>query len=128
MLFNLYILLYMYILGLNYIKILLIIILLIGIGGVYLLIIPNSPLKSQGVINENNGSHTHIGEGGSENNTSYYPCGEGYFLLGDICEPAPEGYIETRTPCEIGVDSLEAAGVEQDYLAELARCREEEKN
>ena len=118
----------MYILGLNYIKILLIIILLIGIGGVYLLIIPDSPLKSQGVINENNDSHTHIGEGGSENNTSYYPCGEGYFLLGDICEPVPEeGYIETRTPCEIGVDSLEAAGVEQDYLAELARCREEEE-
>ena len=50
-------------------------------------------------------------------------CAEGYFLLGDICEPAPPGYVETRTPCEIGVDAQEAAGVEQDYLAEREKCR-----
>ena len=52
------------------------------------------------------------------------PCGiEGYALIGDVCGPAPEGYVETRTPCEIAVDSREAAGVDHDYLAELERCR-----
>ena len=52
------------------------------------------------------------------------PCGiEGYAMIGDICEPAPEGYVETRSDCEIGVDSREAAGVEQDYQAELEKCR-----
>lgn len=52
------------------------------------------------------------------------PCGaEGYALIGDTCQPAPEGYVETRTPCEMAVDSREAAGVDQDYLAELERCR-----
>ena len=40
------------------------------------------------------------------------PCGEGYSLIGDICEPTPEGYVETRSECEMGVDSREAAGVE----------------
>ena len=54
------------------------------------------------------------------------PCGDGYSLIGDICMPTPEGYVETRSECEIGVDSREAAGVEQDYQAELAKCREEE--
>ena len=52
------------------------------------------------------------------------PCGEGYSLIGDICEPTPEGYVETRNECEMGVDSMEAAGVEQDYAAEIAKCRE----
>ena len=51
------------------------------------------------------------------------PCGEGYSLIGDICEPTPEGYVETRSECEMGVDSREAAGVEQDYQAELEKCR-----
>ena len=51
------------------------------------------------------------------------PCGEGYSLIGDICKPTPEGYVETRSECEMGVDSLEAAGVEQDYQAELEKCR-----
>ena len=50
-------------------------------------------------------------------------CGEGYSLIGDICEPTPEGYVETRSECEMGVDSLEAAGVEQDYQTELEKCR-----
>ena len=54
------------------------------------------------------------------------PCGDGYSLIGDICMPTPEGYVETRSECEMGVDSMEAAGVEQDYQAELAKCREEE--
>ena len=53
------------------------------------------------------------------------PCGDGYSLIGDICMPTPEGYVETRSECEMGVDSMEAAGVEQDYQAELAKCREE---
>ena len=48
---------------------------------------------------------------------------EGYSLIGDICEPTPEGYVETRSECEMGVDSREAAGVEQDYQAELEKCR-----
>lgn len=52
------------------------------------------------------------------------PCGKGYSLIGDICEPTPEGYVETRNACEMGVDSMEAAGVEQDYAAEIAKCRE----
>lgn len=52
------------------------------------------------------------------------PCKEGYSLIGDICMPTPEGYVETRNECEMGVDSREAAGVEQDYAAELAKCRE----
>ena len=52
------------------------------------------------------------------------PCGiEGYALIGDICGPAPEGYVEERSECEMGVDSREAAGVEQDYQAELEKCR-----
>ena len=52
------------------------------------------------------------------------PCGiEGYALIGDVCGPAPEGYVETRTPCEIAVDSREAAGVDHDYQAELEKCR-----
>lgn len=52
------------------------------------------------------------------------PCGiEGYALIGDICMPAPEGYVETRSECEMDVDSREAAGVEQDYQAELEKCR-----
>ena len=50
-------------------------------------------------------------------------CGEGYSLIGDICEPTPEGYVEARSECEMGVDSREAAGVEQDYQAELEKCR-----
>ena len=50
-------------------------------------------------------------------------CGEGYVLIGDICEVAPDGYVETRSECEIAVDSREAAGVEQDYMAELEKCR-----
>ena len=54
------------------------------------------------------------------------PGGDGYSLIGDICMPTPEGYVETRSECEMGVDSMEAAGVEQDYQAELAKCREEE--
>ena len=53
------------------------------------------------------------------------PCGiEGYALIGDICMEAPEGYVETRSECEMGVDSREAAGVEQDYQAELEKCRQ----
>lgn len=52
------------------------------------------------------------------------PCGEGYSLIGDICMPTPEGYVETRNECEMGVDSMEAAGVEQNYAAEIAKCRE----
>ena len=52
------------------------------------------------------------------------PCGEGMALIGDICMTAPEGYVEARTDCEIAVDSMEAAGVEQDYAAEIAKCRE----
>ena len=51
------------------------------------------------------------------------PCGEGFYLSGDICEPAPPGYVETRSECEMAVDSMEAAGVEQDYAAEIAKCR-----
>lgn len=51
------------------------------------------------------------------------PCGEGYVLIGDICDVAPDGYAETRNECEMAVDSLEAAGVEQDYMAELEKCR-----
>ena len=51
------------------------------------------------------------------------PCGEGFYLSGDICEPAPPGYVETRSECEMAVDSMEAAGVEQDYMAETAKCR-----
>ena len=54
------------------------------------------------------------------------PCGKGYSLIGDICEPTPEGYVETRSKCEMGVDSREAAGVEQDYQAELEKCRNAE--
>lgn len=50
------------------------------------------------------------------------PCGEGYVLIGDICDIAPDGYVETRTECEMAVDSREAAGVEQDYMAELEKC------
>ena len=56
----------------------------------------------------------------------YYPCGPGYSLIGDICEPTPEGYVETRSRCEMGVDSMEAAGVEQDYAAEIEKCRNAE--
>lgn len=55
-----------------------------------------------------------------------YPCGKGYSLIGDICQPTPDGYVETRSKCEMGVDSMEAAGVEQDYLAELEKCRNAE--
>ena len=55
------------------------------------------------------------------------PCGDGYSLIGDICMPTPEGYVETRSECEMGIDSMEAAGVEQDYAAEIAKCREEER-
>lgn len=51
------------------------------------------------------------------------PCGEGFYMSGDVCEPAPPGYVETRSECEMAVDSMEAAGVEQDYMAELAKCR-----
>jgi len=51
------------------------------------------------------------------------PCGEGFYMSGDVCEPAPPGYVETRSECEMAVDSMEAAGVEQDYMAELAECR-----
>ena len=54
------------------------------------------------------------------------PCGKGYSLIGDICEPTPEGYVETRSKCEMGVDSMEAAGVEQDYQFELEKCRNAE--
>ena len=50
-------------------------------------------------------------------------CAEGYVLVGDICDVAPAGYVETRSECEAAVDSLEAAGVEQDYMAELEKCR-----
>ena len=32
------------------------------------------------------------------------PRGNGYSLIGDICEPIPEGYVETRSKCEMGVD------------------------
>ena len=53
----------------------------------------------------------------------YSPCGSGYSLIGDICEPTPKGYVETRSRCEMRVDSREAAGVEQDYAAERAKCR-----
>lgn len=52
------------------------------------------------------------------------PCGNGYSLIGDICEPTPKGYVETRSQCEMGVDSREAAGVEQDYQTELKKCRD----
>lgn len=51
------------------------------------------------------------------------PCGEGFYTSGDVCEPAPPGYVETRSECEMAVDSMEAAGVEQDYMAETAKCR-----
>ena len=51
------------------------------------------------------------------------PCDEGYYYLGDTCEKAPPGYVETRNECEIGVDSREAAGVVQDYTQELELCR-----
>ena len=52
------------------------------------------------------------------------PCGiEGYALIGDVCQPAPDGYVEDRTECEMAVDSREAAGVDQDYSAELEKCR-----
>ena len=44
-------------------------------------------------------------------------------MSGDVCEPAPPGYVETRSECEMAVDSMEAAGVEQDYMAETAKCR-----
>ena len=57
------------------------------------------------------------GEGG--------PCGDGFYLVGDICEPAPPGYVETRSECEMAVESMEAAGVEQDFAAEIAKCRGE---
>ena len=50
-------------------------------------------------------------------------CGEGYVLIGDICDVAPDGYVEARSECEMAVDSREAAGVEQDYMAELEKCR-----
>ena len=53
------------------------------------------------------------------------PCGDGYTLIGDICEPIPAGYVETRSECEMAVDSREAAGVEQNYAMEIAKCREE---
>lgn len=55
------------------------------------------------------------------------PCAKGYSLIGDICQPTPEGYVETRTECEMGVDSREAAGVVQNYQEELAKCRAQEK-
>lgn len=32
-------------------------------------------------------------------------CGPGFRLVVDICEVAPPGYVETRSECEIGVDS-----------------------
>ena len=54
------------------------------------------------------------------------PCGKGYSLIGDICESTPEGYVETRSKCEMGVDSMEAAWVEQDYQSELEKCRNAE--
>ena len=109
---------------LTYIGVILIIILLVGVGSAYLIITRGSPSESQSVTNENNDSYDREEEGDNENNDPYYPCGEGYVLLGDICEPTPEGYVETRTPCEMGVESREAAGVEQDFQAELAKCRE----
>ena len=51
------------------------------------------------------------------------PCEEGYYLAGDICDKMPPGYVETRNECEMGVDSMEAAGVKQDYQLELEKCR-----
>ena len=51
------------------------------------------------------------------------PCEEGYYLAGDICDKMPPGYVEARNECEMGVDSMEAAGVDQDYNAELEKCR-----
>ena len=53
------------------------------------------------------------------------PCGPGYHLAGDICVQSPPGFVDTRNDCERGVDSREAAGVPQDYQAELAKCRAE---
>ena len=49
-------------------------------------------------------------------------CGDGFYLVGDVCEPAPPGYVETRSKCEMAVESMEAAGVEQDFAAEIAKC------
>lgn len=51
------------------------------------------------------------------------PCRSGYSLIGDVCEPTPEGYVETRNPCEMAVDSMEAAGVSQNYAEEFDKCR-----
>lgn len=51
------------------------------------------------------------------------PCGDGFYLVGDVCEPAPPGYVEARSECEMAVESMEAAGVEQDFAAEIAKCR-----
>lgn len=62
-------------------------------------------------------AETGAGQGG--------PCGDGFYLVGDICEPAPPGYVETRSECEMAVESMEAAGVEQDFAAEIAKCRGE---
>ncbi len=63
--------------------------------------------------------------GAGESAASYgsNPCGDGYYLMGDICEPAPTGYVETRSECEMAVESMEAAGVEQDFMAEIEKCR-----
>lgn len=51
------------------------------------------------------------------------PCRTGYTLIGDICEPTPPGYVETRNRCEIAVGSREAAGVDQNYILELEKCK-----
>ncbi len=37
----------------------------------------------------------------------------------------PEGYVETRSACEMRVDSMEAAGVEQNYPEEIEKCMQE---
>ena len=51
------------------------------------------------------------------------PCGEGYSLIGDICEPTPEGYVETRSECEMESTAGRLPGWNRDYQAELEKCR-----
>ena len=57
---------------------------------------------------------------------AFAQCGPGYRLIGDICDVAPPGYVETRSECEMGVESMEAAGVKQDFAAEIEKCRQME--